>query len=222
MRLVTDESPRGINKSLNASPIEKKEQGGVGYNVPPGSKYTMTVREMAVSGLRMLPQEFAPDDGLKGDFKVPAHLVNNELRFNFPNKGYGIPQSKARRYMDQHMHEKEKIPSPDKYVHNLEFLNPNKKMKIYPFDRKTYIMNTINKSKQTPGVAAYNTTQFDEKFNKPPIKTIVDLKEERYTKFDEINFLQKQLPSFYNVIPIVSYSRYFFFLSFYLNLCFLF
>lgn len=60
-----------------------------------------------------------------------------------------------------------------------------------------------------PGVAAYDITKFDEKFVKPPTNVIVNLGEERYTKFDEINFLQKQMPSFYNVIPIVSYCHLF-------------
>ena len=67
----------------------------------------------------------------------------------------------------------------------MDFLNVSKRMKIYPYDRKTYIMNTINKSKFIPGVAAYNTTKFDEKYNKPPVNVVIS-SEDRYTTFDEI------------------------------------
>jgi len=50
----------------------------------------------------------------------------------------------------------------------------SKKMKIYPYDRKTYIMNTINKSKLVPGVAQYDTTKFDEKFNKSKVNVVIN------------------------------------------------
>jgi hypothetical protein len=83
-------------------------------------------------------------------------------------------------------------------------------MTIYPFDRKTYIENTIKEGKKSPGVATYDITKFDEKFEKPPQKAIMNLYEERYTTFDEINFLKKQIPSFYNEIPIVSVTILFF------------
>lgn len=92
--------------------------------------------------------------------------------------------------MEVHMDAKAQIPSPDKYINDLDFLSMSKKMKIYPYDRKTYIMNTINKSKLVPGVAQYDTTKFDEKFNKSKVNVVIN-NEDRYTKFDEINYLQK-------------------------------
>ena len=49
-------------------------------------------------------------------------------------------------------------------------------------------MNTINKSKLVPGVAQYDTTKFDEKFNKSKVNVVIN-NEDRYTKFDEINYL---------------------------------
>lgn len=77
-------------------------------------------------------------------------------------------------------------------------------MTIYPYDRRTYITQTILKSKETPGVASYNITKFDEKYCKPPKSGAVPINEDRYTHFDEINYVQKQLPSFYEAVPIVS------------------
>lgn len=55
-------------------------------------KYKMSVREMVVSGFRELPQEYQIDDGkLRGEFQVPYHHVDPDMRFNFPNKGYRVP-----------------------------------------------------------------------------------------------------------------------------------
>ena len=73
-----------------------------------------TVREMAVSGLKCVPQKYAlKDEGMhRGEFSVPDHTVDPDLRFNFPNKANRIPQAKTRRYIDQLMTAKAKIPSP--------------------------------------------------------------------------------------------------------------
>ena len=81
------------------------------------------------------------------------------------------------------------IPSPDKYVGDLNFYNVKKRMTIYPSNRRTYIENTIESGKKVPGVASYDITAYDEKFVKPPIRAIMNLNEDRYTKFDEIKFL---------------------------------
>lgn len=75
------------------------------------------------------------------------------MRFNFPNKGYKVPQAKAKRYMDTHIAAKSLIPSPDKYINDLNFLNVKKRMTIYPFARRTYIERTIAEGKKVPGVA---------------------------------------------------------------------
>ena len=77
-------------------------------------------------------------------------------------------------------------------------------MKIYPNDRETYIHQTIRDGKKTPGVATYDVSAYFDKFVKPPQNTIMNLKEDRYTHIDEIKYLQKQLPSFYEQVPIVS------------------
>lgn len=100
--------------------------------------------------------------------------------------------------MDTHMTAKSKIPSPDKYINDLNFLNVKKRMTIYPFNRRTFIEKTIAEGKKVPGVASYDITKYDERYVKPPTKAIMDLKEERYTKFDEIKFLQKQMQTNYN------------------------
>ena len=54
---------------------------------------------------------------------MPNHYVDPDMRFNFPNKGYKVPQGKLRRYMDTHIEAKAKIPSPDKYIGDCNFYN---------------------------------------------------------------------------------------------------
>lgn len=140
-----------------------------------------------------------------GDLKVPAHRVDPDLRFNFPNKGYGMPKQQMKRYIDVHMAGKAKVPSPDKYLGHKQFVDPaGQRMTIYPYDRRTYIKHIMEASKHMPGAAHYNTTQYDEKRVKPPPNTIMNLKEDRYTLFDEVRHVKQMIPSFYNQIPIVS------------------
>lgn len=147
---------------------------------------------MAVSGFRDLPKEFALDvDANKGEMDVPNHFNDPDMRFNFPNKGYNVPKAKLDRFMDRHMRAKSKIPSPDKYIHDLNFLDVKKRMTIYPCDRNTFISKYIKDGKKVPGVATYETTKYDEKFVKPPTKAIMNLYEDRYGKIDEVKFLAK-------------------------------
>ena len=142
----------------------------------------MTVREMAVSGFKEIPPEFAMEDPMKqGEFKVPTHYVDPDMRFNFPNKQYKIPEAKLKRYIDLHMAAKAKIPSPDKYIGDCNFIDNKKRMTIYPFDRKTFIMDSIKDGNKSPGVATYDITKYDEKYVKPPIKPIMNLFEDRYS-----------------------------------------
>ena len=132
----------------------------------PGSNYTsgqkkmygtISVNEMAVSGLKMYQST-----GIKG------YDVNSEIRFNFLNKSHKIPNSNLRRYLDTLMAEKAKIPSPDKYTgQRVNFLD-DKRHKIYAHERKFEFADLIKKGKNSPGCTSYNTTQFDEKYVKPP------------------------------------------------------
>ena len=102
-----------------------------------------------------------------------------------------MPASKLKRYIDLHMAAKAKIPSPDKYIGDCNFIDNKKRMTIYPFDRKTYIMDSIKDGNKSPGVATYDITKYDEKYVKPPIKPIMNLFEDRYSSIDEAMFLSK-------------------------------
>lgn len=129
---------------------------------------------------------------------MPNYFVDPNLRFNLLNRGNQVPNGKLNRYMDTFIASKEKIPSPDKYAPvNRDFLSTTKNMKIYPFDRETYVKKIMKESKKIPGVASYDAVAYDEKYVKPTGRAIVDLKEDRYTKFDEIKFLQRDVPSCY-------------------------
>jgi len=77
----------------------------------------LTVRDMALAGVRDVPLSFQVQDKMfAGELQVPAHRVDPDLRFNFPNKGYGVPKQQMKRYIDVHMARKAKLPSPDKYL----------------------------------------------------------------------------------------------------------
>ena len=161
---------------------------------------------MALAGVRDVPMQFQVQDKMfAGDLQVPAHAVDPNQRFNFPNKGYAVPKQQMKRYIDVHMARKAKLPSPDKYLGHTQFVDPaGQRMTIYPYDRRTYIKRIMEASKHMPGAAHYNTTQYDEKRVKPPPNTIMNLKEDRYTLFDEVRHVKQMIPSFYNQIPIVS------------------
>lgn len=95
------------------------------------------------------------------------------------------------RYIDKHIATKSHVPSPDKYSVDMDFLDAKKKMTIYKYDRKTYIENYIKDGKKSPGVATYKIDAYDEKYVKPPTRAIMNLFEDRYTKFDEIAFVKR-------------------------------
>ena len=67
-------------------------------------------------------------------------MPDPKLRFNFHNRDFHIPKSNVKNYINQIIHDKKNIPSPDKYAH----LRPNfnditKKSKIYISDRHNYM-----------------------------------------------------------------------------------
>ena len=57
---------------MNISP--NQENMGKKTAIASGRKYKMSVREMAVSGIRNLPKEYALEEAFaNGEFKVPNH-----------------------------------------------------------------------------------------------------------------------------------------------------
>jgi len=103
------------------------------------------------------------------EYGIPGYTVNSELRFNFDNKSHQIPpNSKLNRFLDTLMKQKEKIPSPDKYTGHKKSFNDNRKMSIYTSDRKWSWMEIEKKEKNKPSPNQYNTSKFDEKYDKPP------------------------------------------------------
>ena len=120
---------------------------------------TLTVNQMALSGIKNALSEYG----------IPGYTVNSELRFNFYNKSHQIPpNSKLNRFLDTLMKQKEKIPSPDKYTGHKKSFNDNRKMSIYTSDRKWSWMEIEKKEKNKPSPNQYNTSKFDEKYDKPP------------------------------------------------------
>ena len=74
-----------------------------------------------------------------------------------------------KRCFDLDIERSQKIPSPDKYTGQRESFNDQtKRSKIYMFDRKSELARQAEETKKMPGVGRYETTKFDEKYNKPP------------------------------------------------------
>ena len=72
-------------------------------------------------------------------------MPDPKLRFNFHNRDFLIPKSNIKNYIEQVIHQKKNIPSPDKYAHlRPNFNDVSKKSKIYIADRQNY-MNQIQK-----------------------------------------------------------------------------
>ena len=104
------------------------------------------------------------------------------------------------------MKDKKKIPSPDKYlcnVHKTNFNDMGKKSKIYMFDRKSTFKDIEKEGKKNPGVGKYQTTNWDEKKNRPP-KGLHKTSQERITMTDEAKVHGKSIPDKYNDVPLVS------------------
>jgi len=88
------------------------------------------------------------------------------------------------------MKQKKLIPGPEKYNgHRKTFNDPNKKSKIFTYDRTNSIDDIIKAAKKTPGIGRYEVYAFDEKRIKPP-KGIMN-KDIRWTTCDEELFLGK-------------------------------
>lgn len=165
----------------------------------------LTVHDLAYTGFRDVVDQTQPRI-YKGEFEVKGYKVDSDMRFNFPNKGYRVPQVKMKRYLDELMEKKQMIPSPDKYNgQRPQFIDPKEKRHtIYPFNNRNFIQEAITISKKVPGVAAYDITQFDEKFVKPPKNTVVNLAAQKTSIIDEVIMDSKQVPFAYNQVKIVS------------------
>lgn len=129
-----------------------------------------------------------PNDYVKG------YEINWELRHNFLNKEFKISPGKSKTYIDEIMRQSAKIPGPDKYTGARENFNDVKKnSKILAFDRKTHMDFIIKAAKQTPGVGRYDSSNYDEKYEKPP-KFGKAGKETKYNFVDESAYLGKISP----------------------------
>ena len=122
-----------------------------------------------------------------------------------------------KRYLDSHMEAKKKIPSPDKYecnAHKANFNDVKKKSKIFCYERKSYIDVTIKDAAKLPGVARYSIDTYDEAKNKPP-RGYAKVKDEKYSRTDEVIYASKQSPFNVNDTNLVSIKLIIHFLNYF-------
>mmetsp|Transcript_5481 Transcript_5481/g.9290 ORF Transcript_5481/g.9290 Transcript_5481/m.9290 type:complete len:268 (-) Transcript_5481:147-950(-) len=133
---------------------------------------------------------------------VPGYHVNSEMRFNFKNKQFKIPQSRLKRFVDLHIEEKKLVPSPDKYSHQRKHFNDMRKnSKIYTRDRQSFFADVMKESKASPGVGKYEITAFDEKRNKRPNASYKQSQPRIYPS-DEAMYISSQIPGSYPAVKL--------------------